>query len=127
MSINLTYKAKWYLLHKMDEIRSDAEQAMIEFAPAPGKPSPNQYNMSTGNLRGLISSERTGLWKFVVVADTDYAQYADKGRGVVKAKKAPYLVFLGADGRIHKVTSVAPMKGWHFVEKTKDYLRSKWE
>lgn len=126
MSVNLAYKGKVWLLFKMSQIQADAEKAMHEFAPAPGKASPNKYNMSTGNLQSHISSHRTGLWSFEVVADTPYAQYADKGRGVVRAKNVPYLVWKGGDGRIHRTKTVGPMKGWEFVEKTKNYLISKW-
>lgn len=126
MSVNLAYKAKLLLLFKMDEIKADALEAMHRYAPAPGKVSPNQYNMSTGNLQSHISANRTGLWSFEVVADTPYAQYADKGRGVVRAKNAPYLVWKGGDGRIHRTKTVGPMKGWHFEKKAADYIRSKW-
>lgn len=125
MSVNLEYKAKKYLIFKMKEIEADALAAMKKYAPAPGKNSPNQYNMSTGNLQEHITSSRR-WWTVTVTADVPYAQYADKGRPRVKAYRVPYLKFIGADGRVHRAKEVAAMKGWNFEAKAAAEIRAKW-
>lgn len=128
MSVNLEYKARKYLIFKMAEIERFAWEAMRKHAPAKGRPSPNQYNMSENNLINHIERSRH-LWTVDVYVDegaVPYAQYADKGRGIVRAKNAPYLKFKGADGRIHVCKAVGIMHGWEFTRKAADEVRYKY-
>lgn len=127
MSVNLEYKAKIYLLFKMDEIKNEAVNYMRSVAPgnAP-KPYGNRDVYSTGALAASIRGDRTGMWTIYVAphvknkSGKDYAVYADQGRGAISK---PYrMKFKTPDGREIRTKYVRGFNGYEFIIKTKHHI-----
>lgn len=125
MSVHTEYKAKKYLLFKMNQIREDGESYMKMVAPHRTGRSSGKGSMSTGALRGKIEGVRTGIWKVRISANVPYAWYADRGRKAISVEKHP-MKFIGSDGNLHVAYHVGPMEGWGFEAKTAAYLREKY-
>lgn len=127
MSVHLEYKARKYLLFKMDEIKNEGVAYMRSVAPgnAP-KPVGNKNVYSTGALAASIRGERTGLWEVTIAphvrnkSGKDYAIYADQGRGAIRK---PYRMrFEAPDGTEIRTKYVRGFTGYEFILKTKHHL-----
>ena len=125
MSVHTEYKAKKYLLFKMNQIREDGESYMKSVAPHRTGRSSGKGSMSTGALRKSIKGVRTGIWTVLIAPNVPYAWYADRGRGSITVSGHP-MKFIGADGNLHIAYHVGPMEGWGFEAKTAAYLRGKY-
>lgn len=106
------------------EVVKDGERKMKSLAPHPTGASRGKGSMSTGKTKDSIHTEWHGIQEAVIKPTTEWANFAENGRGSISK---PYLMkFIGADKRYHAAYVVRPMEGWHFAEKTAEYLRSKY-
>lgn len=124
MKINLVNHGRAYANMIMNTMLDDGVKTMKSYAPRPtGRPE-GKGSMSTGALRDTIIKQYNGDDKGFVGTYTDYAKFAEAGRGPIT--KPHYMKFKGADGRWHRAKHVEGMEGWHFVKYTAAYLRNKY-
>ena len=123
--IRTSYIAQKYLRKQMGRIRSEGTRYMKSVAPHPTGAASGKGSESTGALKTGIRGYQKGKWEVVIEAPADYAYYADQGRGAInmRAKGKRYPMRFRCKHGIRRAWYVGPMEGWHFEEKTANYLR----
>lgn len=121
---NLTQTVDKILKEQFKTAVKDGENTMKELAPHPTGASRGKGSMSTGKTKSTIHTEWRGEHEAFVSPSTEYAKYAEQGRGAIS--KNHVMTFVGSDGRVHRARSVGAMQGWYFVRDTANRLRSKY-
>lgn len=109
---------------QFDEVVKEGKYVMQTYSPHPTGRRRGLGSMSTGKTRDSITIRRLGKFRAFVGVTTEYAKYAEEGRGSIS--KSYNMKFVGSDGRVHYATYVAPMEGWHFVRRTAQIMRARY-
>lgn len=107
------------------DVARETKSTMESFAPHPTGAPRGKGSMSTGKTKATIAIEKRSDHEYFIHPTTEYAKFAEEGRGPVRAR-GKALRFIGSDGRVHYAREVAPMEGWHFVKRTAEIIRAKY-
>lgn len=124
MSIDLVKIGEQVVKKQFAEIVKDAETIMKGYAPHPTGAERGKGSYATGETKRGIRIMSMSDRKAFVGVENDHAKYADDGRGAIR--KNHLMRWQDKRGRWHAAYAVAPMEGWHFVEKTKEAIIAKY-
>lgn len=122
--MSLTPKVQKILKKQFKEAVREGESVMKAFAPQPRPVEKGLGSYSTGQTRQGIHTENHGEYEAWVGVVNDHTKWAENGRPGFTNRKL--MRWKDKRGRWHSAYKVGAMEGWHFVEKTANYMKNKY-